>query len=53
MITRDADQKDQMLELGGKLDKFGAGISKLQSGVEGLLVQVAGQYLSFHRYEIY
>lgn len=33
-----------MLKLGGKLDEFGAGISKLTSGVEGLMVQVVGRY---------
>lgn len=31
-----------MLKLGGKLEEFGAGISKLQSGVKGLFVQVVG-----------
>lgn len=44
-VTTGSDQKDQMLKLGGKLDAVGAGISKLTSGVEGLMVQVVGQYL--------
>lgn len=32
-----------MLKLGGKLDEVAVGISKLTSGVEGLMVQVVGK----------